>query len=85
MTNDLYLKLATNLEKGLISDEQFSQAVDSLDLIKGGKKATIGEIRKFGGREYIKTASGWKFHGKATGTKTQEHVRSTQGSKHATE
>lgn len=42
-------------------------------LEKGGKRAMIGERRMFGGREYIKTATGWKFHGKGTGAKTKEH------------
>lgn len=45
-----------------------------LDLVKGGKKAFIGEKRTFGGREYIKTSDGWKFHGKGTGAKAQEHA-----------
>lgn len=41
---------------------------------KGGRGAVIGEIRKFGGRDYIKTPTGWKFHGKGTGAKTQQHI-----------
>lgn len=41
---------------------------------KGGRGANIGEIRKFGGREYIKTPTGWKFHGKGTGVKTKGHI-----------
>jgi len=45
-----------------------------LDLVKGGKKAFIGEKRTFAGREYIKTSDGWKFHGKGTGSKAQEHA-----------
>lgn len=44
---------------------------------KGGKGAVIGEIRTFGGRQYIKTHEGWKFHGKGTGKKAQEHKNSS--------
>ena len=43
---------------------------------KGGKRAQIGEIREFGGRTYIKTSDGWKFHGKGTGVKTKQHTES---------
>jgi len=58
------------------TDETLSdlQKAEILDIEKGGKRALIGEKRTFGGREYIKTADGWKFHGKGTGTKAQEHV-----------
>ena len=48
------------------------------ELIKGGKRAQIGELRTFGGRQYIKTADGWKFHGKGTGTKTKQHIENTK-------
>ncbi|MBJ7437026.1 MAG: hypothetical protein JHC54_15380, partial [Acinetobacter sp.] len=62
----------SNFENGAIDENIFESAINTLDIIcKGGKKAFIGEIRKFGGREYIKTAQGWKFHGKGTGTKAQ--------------
>lgn len=47
---------------------------DIVDISKGGRKALLGEKRMFGGREYIKTAEGWKFHGKGTGAKAQEHA-----------
>lgn len=58
------------------TDEALSelQKAEILDIEKGGKRALIGEKRTFGGREYIKTAEGWKFHGKGTGTKAQEHA-----------
>lgn len=42
---------------------------EEVELEKGGQKATIGEKRMFAGREYIKTADGWKYHGKGAGTK----------------
>lgn len=51
------------------------------DIEKGGSKAVLGEIRKFGGRDYIKTAEGWKFHGKGTGAKAQEHKAGTASKK----
>lgn len=53
------------------------QKSEVLDLEKGGKAAFIGEIRSFGGRDYIKTHDGWKFHGKGTGEKAQAHVASS--------
>lgn len=58
------------------TDENLSELTKSeiLDIEKGGKRALIGEKRMFGGREYIKTSDGWKFHGKGTGTKAQEHA-----------
>jgi len=51
------------------------------DIVKGGRKAMIGEKRTFGGREYIKTVDGWKFHGKGTGSKAQEHVKNSSEKK----
>lgn len=48
------------------------------ELKKGGKRAVVGETRMFGGREYIKTQSGWKFHGKGTGAKAKEHKASAK-------
>lgn len=55
---------------------QITKAEDALnsELQKGGKAAVLGEKRMFGDREYIKTASGWKFHGKGTGAKAQGHA-----------
>lgn len=50
---------------------------EEYSLEKGGKVAFIGEIRSFGGRDYIKTTEGWKFHGKGTGEKAKEHAKST--------
>lgn len=52
------------------------------DLEKGGKKAQIGEIRPFGSRNYIKTAEGWKYHGKGTGKKAQAHKAGTKKAAH---
>jgi hypothetical protein len=76
--------------KGMqMSDEEIEKSFDKseLDLIekavvennieKGGSRAILGEIRKFGGRDYIKTHDGWKFHGKGTGAKAQEHKAGT--------
>lgn len=48
-------------------------------LEKGGLRAVLGERRTFGGREYIKTTDGWKFHGKGTGVKAQQHVAHSNG------
>jgi len=46
-------------------------------LEKGGKRAVIGEIRSFGGRDHIKTANGWKFYGKGKGSKAKAHKESS--------
>lgn len=69
-----------NFDIGKISIEEFLKAnvqlgriEDLAEFVKGGQRAAIGEIRKFGDRDYIKTTSGWKFHGKGTGAKAQEH------------
>ena len=67
------LKSYTNVDDS-INDEQ--QATEFLE--KGGKRAQIGETRMYGGRQYIKTADGWKFHGKGTGAKTKQHIESTK-------
>lgn len=58
------------------TDEGLSELTKAeiLDIEKGGKRAMIGEKRTFAGREYIKTANGWKFHGKGTGSAAQAHV-----------
>lgn len=74
--------------KGMqMSDEEIEKSFDKseLDLIekaviendieKGGTRAVLGEIRKFGGRDYIKTHDGWKFHGKGTGAKAQSEKK----------
>lgn len=61
-----------NTENALSSEELEKSADDFLE--KGGKRAVIGEKRMFGGREYIKTAQGWKFHGKGTGEKAKGHA-----------
>jgi len=52
--------------------------IEDNSIEKGGKRAVLGEKRTFGGREYIKTIDGWKFHGKGTGEKAKSHVESTK-------
>jgi len=44
------------------------------NLQKGGKGAAVGTRKEFGGREYIKTADGWKFVGKGKGKGAQKHI-----------
>lgn len=46
----------------------------SQELNKGGKRVAIGTRKEFGGREYIKTADGWKFIGKGRGKNAQKHI-----------
>lgn len=71
--NSKYNESKNSIKKAHPSDVLASGYFDRLE--KGGKRATVGEIRKFGGRDYIKTADGWKFHGKGTGTKAQVHKK----------
>lgn len=72
--------LAKAFDAGLIDSNQYIQALEFYDQIiqKGRKKveAAIGEKREFGGRMHIKTAEGWKYYGKGTGTKASEHASS---------
>lgn len=67
------------LETSNEMDMKKAMSVINDTLEKGGKKAVVGEVRMFGGREYIKTPDGWKFHGKGTGKKAQEHKASVGG------
>lgn len=74
--------ISTNKLSATIKQEVDNQLSDTLivteALEKGGKPAVIGEIRKFGGRDYIKAPTGWKFHGKGTGAKAKEHVEGSR-------
>ena len=73
-TQGIISTLESNFEKGFIDENEFLSSLNTIELLeKGGKKAMLGEKRMFGGREYIKTSDGWKFHGKGTGTKAKEH------------
>jgi hypothetical protein len=90
-------QIQKSYDDGIISTEQFIKAniqysfllditadINQLDILeKGGKRAMVGEIRTFGGREYIKTTNGWKFHGKGTGVKAKEHIAGAGGNKPA--
>lgn len=73
--------LAENLLKSYANTESLQNHADKaeeVELEKGGKKAFIGEKRTFGGREYIRTTDGWKYHGKGAGAKAQEHAAGAQ-------
>lgn len=78
---ELNVKLIdANIDKelGKIKKSEEEVALDSqeaIDILKGGKRAQIGEIREFAGRKHIKTASGWKYYGKGTGSKAQSHSK----------
>lgn len=67
--------LEPNIKKAILGGIIPLKWVDRIE--KGGSKAVLGEIRKFGGRDMIKTAEGWKYHGKGTGVKAQEHKAGT--------
>lgn len=49
-----------------LSEEELEKSANDF-FEKGGKKAVIGEKRTFGGKDYIKTASGWRLIGKNRG------------------
>lgn len=53
-----------DLEKGVSSEEVLENKelgiYKSEDLLKGGKRAVVGEIRTFGGKKYQKQANGWR-------------------------
>lgn len=53
--------------------------ISQLDYLEKGKKqgAPVGTIKDMGGRPYIKTAEGWKYHGKGEGAKAQENAASS--------
>lgn len=70
--------LEPNIKKAILGGIIPLKWVDRIE--KGGSRAILGEIRKFGGRDMIKTAEGWKYHGKGTGAKAQEHKAGTTGS-----
>lgn len=55
--------------------KSFNQEVATDLLEKGKVSQPIGTIKEMGGRNYIKTNTGWKYHGKGTGAKAQEHVK----------
>lgn len=57
------------------NDNQRTKLLQSynIDLEKGGAKAFVGEKREFGGRVYVKTTAGWKYFGKGSGSKAQQH------------
>lgn len=71
-------RIALNISQSYSNAPEISKAEEE-DLEKGGKKAFIGETRTHGGREYIRTANGWKFHGKGTGKKAQQHKETAAG------
>lgn len=56
-------------DNDLITEEQYLDAVEKAKTVY-----PIGTIKKFAGRDHIKTADGWKYHGKGTGEKAQAHA-----------
>jgi len=68
-----------NLNTGSFNDKSPQILLSFVtDIQKGKEVAPIGTIKDMGGRNYIKTAQGWKYHGKGTGSKAQEHGESTE-------
>jgi hypothetical protein len=63
------------IAKSLGQEDEFCKAHD-IDIEKGGKAATIGEIREFGGKKYQKQANGWRPVKKGSGE--QNHLSPKQ-------
>lgn len=60
--NEVKRIINENFKKSLISEELFCDSMDIVDSFeKARKKAEIGEVRNFGGRDYVKTTNGWKY------------------------
>lgn len=57
-----------------ISQAKSISKAENDDLEKGRTVHPVGSIKEFGGRNYIKTPTGWKYHGKGTGVKAQAHA-----------
>jgi hypothetical protein len=72
--------IASTIGGDALNQEELEKSADDF-FEKGGKKAAIGEIKEFGGRSYIKTVDGWKYHGKGTGAKAQQHSQSIPAAK----
>lgn len=72
-------KIAKSFNTDPVLDEL--RKMEILEIEKGGRRAQINEKRTFGGREYIKTKDGWKYYGKGTGSKAQEHAKHGQSEK----
>lgn len=68
-----------------VSNEEIQKAHESLsleeknDLMKGKPAVPVGTKKDISGRTYIKTINGWKYFGKGTGTKAQEHHSNVKG------
>lgn len=59
-------QIANSLYGSALTDEELEKSANDY-FEKGKKAATIGEQRTFGGKEYIKVASGWRLVGKNKG------------------
>lgn len=59
----------SSFQKGLIDEPTYTASVlEVVDIIKGGKKAQVGEVRDFAGKKYQKQQDGsWKEVGKKKG------------------
>ena len=83
--NEVRRIINENFEKSLISEELFCDSMDIIDSFeKARKKAEIGEIRNFGGRDYVKTTNGWKYKrkdSKKTTSSKKETKKDTTSSK----
>lgn len=58
--------------ESIMSEDELTKSANEY-FEKGGKKANVGEVRKFGGKDYIKTASGWRPVGKNKGKYKDAH------------
>ena len=64
--------------ENLIKQHQEAIRKNIINSFEKGRAHPIGTIKKFGNRQYIKTASGWKYYGKGTGQKAQQHHQTSK-------
>lgn len=71
--------LDNNLQKGLISESEFCLSFETLDIIKGGKRAQVGETREWKGTKYKKNLKGWEKVKKVGKKYTEDFVDEDTG------
>jgi hypothetical protein len=64
-------RIASTIGGGPLSNDEMEKS--ATDYFEKGRKANVGEVRKYGGKDYIKTANGWKLVGKNKGKYKEAH------------
>lgn len=71
-------RIAISIGSKALTDEELEKS--ATDFFEKGRKAAQGEVRKFGGKDYIKTANGWRIVGK-NGGKHKDVAETLHGKK----